>query len=130
ERPCEDAAADPDYGAAAAQPADKAPAGDLAYEAAAAEPDYGDAAAQPADKDAAGELAYEDAAADLDCEPAPATPPPVAADDRPAEERPGEHDSTAVIPPASQAAHRRAGSQRPRVGRVRFTVRVIDVMHL
>jgi cell division septum initiation protein DivIVA len=85
-------------------------AGELAYEDAAAEPDYGDAAAQPADKDAAGELAYEDAAADLDCEPAPATPPPVAADDRPAEERPGEHDSTAVIPPASQAAHRRAGS--------------------
>src|ERR1035437_7383942 len=90
---------------------DDEPGSELAYEDAAAEPDYGDAATQPnygnaaTQRDAAADLAYEDAAAGLDSGGAAGTPPPVAAD-----ERPGEHDSTAVIPPASQAAHRRAGS--------------------
>jgi cell division initiation protein len=90
---------------------DDEPGAELAYEDAAAEPDYGDAATQPnygnaaTQRDAAADLAYEDAAAGLDSGGAAGTPPPVAAD-----ERPGEHDSTAVIPPASQAAHRRAGS--------------------
>src|ERR1035437_5701771 len=90
---------------------DDEPGAELAYEDPAAEPDYGDAATQPnygnaaTQRDAAADLAYEDAAAGLDSGGAAGTPPPVAAD-----ERPGEHDSTAVIPPASQAAHRRAGS--------------------
>jgi hypothetical protein len=92
----EDAAVELDYGDAAAEPG---------YGNSAVAPDYGDPTAELADGDATAELAYEDAAPGLDSPRATGTPPPVAAD-----ERPGEHDSTAVIPPASQAAHRRAGS--------------------
>jgi cell division septum initiation protein DivIVA len=92
----EDAAVEPDYGDAAVEPV---------YGGAAAEPDYGNSPAEPDYGDATAELAYEDAAPGMDTPRAAGTPPPVAA-----EERPGEHDSTAVIPPASQAAHRRAGS--------------------
>jgi cell division septum initiation protein DivIVA len=92
----EDAAVEADYGDAAVEPD---------YGDAAAEPDYGHSSAEPDYGDATAELAYEDAAPGLDSPRTTGTPPPVAAD-----ERPGEHDSTAVIPPASQAAHRRAGS--------------------
>jgi cell division septum initiation protein DivIVA len=63
-----------------------------------------DEPAQDDDGDATAELAVEDAPSGAHSRGATGTPPPVAAD-----ERPGEHDSTAVIPPASQAAHRRAG---------------------
>lgn len=84
---------------------DDAPGAELAHEDAATELDYGNAAARPDYGDATSELAYEDAAVGFEHAGPAGTPPPVAAD-----ERPGEHDSTAVIPPASQAAHRRAGS--------------------
>ena len=93
---------------------DDLPGAELAYEDAAGERDYGDATAetgyghagvQPDYGDDTAELPYQDAAPGFDYGAASGTPPPVAAD-----ERPGEHDSTAVIPPASQAAHRRADS--------------------
>jgi hypothetical protein len=95
----EDAAAEGDLGAAAAE---------RKYGAPAARPDYGNTAAEPDYGDVAAELAYEDAAAELDQFEATGPPPRVAAD-----ERAGEDDPTAVIPPASQAAHRRAERTGP-----------------
>jgi len=92
-------------------PADEPDASAMPYDDQPPEDDRGQATVafpavdSRADDEPADDLAYEDAASEFDYGHAAGTPPPAAAD-----ERPGEHDSTAVIPPASQAAHRRARS--------------------